>query len=437
MNKLSLPSRRLTRTLALVAGTLISQAALAAPAWITLSADALAVLQRMVPQTQVVGTAQTPVAVPLSARSPALQTRSETVHAVEIDDQWIEMLSLMVHRELARCGGFVHHESQAEALATLHRLSLADAQPSAVGPAPSYAIDNPKEVQALLPLMQGSHLLATVDGLAAFQNRRHTSSHGVAASDWLADKWRALVPVGRKGVRVTQISHSGYPQKSVMLEIVGSTRAFESVVLGGHLDSIASGTVEGARAPGADDNASGIAALTEIIRVMMAGNYVPSRTLRFIGYAAEEVGLRGSSDIAADFLTRSEQVMGVLQLDMTAFQGDSTDIWLYTDYTSSLQNTFLAQLVVKYLPIYSVGYSACGYACSDHASWHNRGFRASFPHEASNANYNRAIHTLNDTTATFGNSTTHMLKFAQLGLVYAVELGSLPRGVRGAAALGN
>jgi len=437
MKNLFLPGLRLTRTLALAATTLLAQAALAAPVWITLSADALAVLQRMVPQAEVLGTVQTQVAAPVSRRSADLVIRSETVHAVMIDDQWIEMLSLMVHRELARCGGFVHHESQAEALATLHRLSLAQAEPAAVGPAPSYAIDNAREIAPLLPLMQGSHLLATVEGLAAFQNRRHTSSHGVAASNWLATQWQALVPAHRRDVRVTQISHAGYPQKSVMLEIVGSTRAGESVVLGGHLDSISSGTVEGARAPGADDNASGIAALTEIIRVMMAGNYSPSRTLRFIGYAAEEVGLRGSADIAADFLTRSEQVVGVMQLDMTAFQGDSTDIWIYTDYTSSLQNTFVAQLVNKYLPLHTVAYSACGYACSDHASWHTRGFRASFPHEASNANYNRAIHTPGDTAATFGNSSAHMLKFAKLGLVYAVELGSLPRGLRGGAVLGN
>jgi leucyl aminopeptidase len=206
------------------------------------------------------------------------------------------------------------------------------------------------------------------------------------------------------------------------------------VVLGGHLDSIAPGTIEGSRAPGADDNASGIASLTEVIRVMMAGGYRPSRTLRFIAYAAEEVGLRGSGEIAADFLGRADKVVGVMQLDMTAFQGDSTDIWLYTDYTNAAQNAFLATLVSRYLPGYTVGYSACGYACSDHASWHTRGFRASFPHEASNANYNRAIHTVNDVTATFGNDPQHMLKFTKLALVYAVELGTLPRGSRGALA---
>jgi leucyl aminopeptidase len=31
---------------------------------------------------------------------------------------------------------------------------------------------------------------------------------------------------------------------------------------------------------------------------------------------------------------------------------------------------------------------------------------------------------VNDTTATFGNQANHALKFAQLGLAFAVELGS-------------
>jgi len=70
-----------------------------------------------------------------------------------------------------------------------------------------------------------------------------------------------------------------------------------------------------------------------------------------------------------------------------------------------------------------VGCSACGCACSDHVGWHNRGFRASFLHEASNVNCNRLIHTINDTTAPFGNTASHVLKFTPLSLAYAVYLG--------------
>jgi leucyl aminopeptidase len=109
---------------------------------------------------------------------------------------------------------------------------------------------------------------------------------------------------------------------------------------------------------------------------------------------------------------------------MTAFQGDSTDIWLYTDFTNAAQNQFLANLVTAYLPSYSVGYDACGYGCSDHASWHNKGFIASFPFEASDATYNFQLHTPNDTIATFGGTANHALKFTRLALAWLVELAS-------------
>ncbi|UGA40063.1 M20/M25/M40 family metallo-hydrolase [Chromobacterium haemolyticum] len=143
---------------------------------------------------------------------------------------------------------------------------------------------------------------------------------------------------------VEQFAHSAWPQKSVILTIKGKDNAAETLVLGGHLDStVGSGTGENSRAPGADDDASGIASLTEVIRVLLANNYQPRRTIKFMAYAAEEVGLRGSSDIANRYKQQKVNVVGALQLDMTNYQGSEDDIFLFTDYTNSAQNTFLAR----------------------------------------------------------------------------------------------
>jgi putative aminopeptidase FrvX len=51
-------------------------------------------------------------------------------------------------------------------------------------------------------------------------------------------------------------------------------------------------------APGADDDASGIAPLLEVLRIALASGWKPKRTVKFMGYAREEVGLRGSNAIA-------------------------------------------------------------------------------------------------------------------------------------------
>ena len=414
--------RRLLATAALLA-TFAAPAAMAGTTWITVGDKALSLLQKTAPEARVLSSARVPVTVPLQRGAPVLMRSTEGVHAVEVDEDALDGLSTALHTQLHKCSGFVQHASMAEALATLQLLQRPE-QPTAT---PSYAIDNVATVNALLPQLQASNILSTITQLSNFQNRRHRSTHGVAASNWLFNQWKTLGGT-RRGVKVTQITHASWPQKSVSFEIAGNGGSSEVIVIGAHLDSTVSGittaTLETARAPGADDDASGVATLTELIRVMMVNNYKPARTIRFVAYAAEEVGLLGSRDVVATANSQRAKVVGVMQLDMTAYAGGGKDLWIYTDYTNPAQNQFLANLAAAYLPELTVGYDVCGYGCSDHASWHNAGYVASFPFEAADSSYNFQLHTVNDTTATFGNQALHALKFAKLAMAYAVELGS-------------
>lgn len=411
----------LRRSLVALAAAGLCAAATAAPAYLTIGDAAHALLREIAPQAVTHAQRAVEVTVPERRGSRTLVRALDGVAVVEVDDAVLPALSQAVHERLRRCGGFVQHDSLAEALVVLHRLQGA-AVPDLL--APSYAIDDAAQVSTLLPQLQASHILATIQSLSDFQNRMYNSSHGVAASTWLFNTWKALA-AARPDVRVSQVRHTGWPQKSVSLLIPGSgPNAAETVVLGGHLDSIAPGSPETLRAPGADDDASGVASLTEVIRVLLAGNFRPSRSVEFIAYAAEEVGLRGSQQIAAKYKRQGKPVVGVLQLDMTAYQGDPTDLWIFTDYTNTAQNNFLASLAASYLPALTVGYDRCGYGCSDHASWTGKGFAASFPFEASFAHDNKAIHTANDTVTAFGNQAGHALKFSQLALAYVVELAS-------------
>ena len=401
--------------------------ALAAPAFITIGEQAFALLREVAPQAQVLASREVAVRLPQALGGRTLVAGQETVHAVAVDEDRLAELTLKIHAQLSRCGGFARHASAAEAQAVLQRVAATQTSAAlrlASAAAPSYAIDNQAVVNALLPQMQASNILATIEGLAAFQNRRYQSSHGVAASDWLFNAWKQFNPGNRRDLRTYQITHPNWPQKSVVFEMLGSGNSGEVIVIGGHLDSIASGDIETVRAPGADDDASGVASITEVIRVLIANNFRPQRTLRFVAYAAEEVGLLGSQELVALQAAQRTRVVGVLQLDMTAFQGDATDIWLVSDYTNAAQNQFVADLAAAYLPQLTVGYTYCGYACSDHASWTLGGYAASFPFEASTANFNHALHTANDVVATFGGQANHALKFSQLALAFAVELGS-------------
>ena len=355
----------------------------------------------------------TPDAVAIDSR----QLSAEKVHAIVVDDSKLATIAGAIHQRLGHCGGFIYHANEAEARAALE-------QPGFAAPARSYGITQREVVEPMLAGMQEKPIEAAILSLSAFTNRYYRSQSGVDAANWLLAAWRQLA-AGRADISVTQIVHQGYPQPSVSLSIAGSDLAEETVVVGAHLDSILGiGMSETARAPGADDDASGVASVTEALRALIASDYRPRRTIQVIAYAAEEAGLRGSQEIARGFRQAGRKVAGVLQLDMTNYKGADKDIYLITDYTDSQQNDFLAQLVGAYLPGLTVGYDKCGYGCSDHASWNAQGYPVSMPFESSMARDNPTIHTSRDTLANSGNQTAHALKFARLAAAYMVELSS-------------
>ncbi|MBB5203126.1 leucyl aminopeptidase [Inhella inkyongensis] len=409
---------------------LILCGALAGPAaqagekvWISVGDAALQILQRQGAVTE------TRSSVQAAAR---LKTGGERIHLVQVDEGQLTALSEAVHHELKRCGGYMFHSSQAEGLALLQRQAdsgLRQRLAVATATRPSYVIDQQTAVNPLLGQMQSSHIGQTIVDLSGFTNRYYQTTAGVQASDWLKQRWTTLA-AGRSDITVEQYTHAGWKQKSVIATIQGTDNAAEVVVLGGHLDStLSSGVSETSRAPGADDDASGVASVTEVLRVLAASGYKPRRTLKFMAYAAEEVGLRGSAEIAKAHATAGINVVGVMQLDMTNYKGSANDIYIYTDYTDSTQNGFVTNLITSYLPTLKVGTDRCGYGCSDHASWTAQGYVASFPFEATFSGSNPHIHTANDTFANSGNQAEHALKFAKLALAYAVELGSDGPGV--------
>ncbi|HSI58157.1 MAG TPA: M20/M25/M40 family metallo-hydrolase [Ideonella sp.] len=426
--------RHSTLVAALCAAALLaSTGASAAPrSWISVGEAAYQVLLKAKAPVANVEAVTMTVTVPAAAagkatgKAASLAERSSKVYLLQIDESALPALSRSVHEELHRCGGYVAHASQADGRKSLQRLqglTTAAAQARTAAAAPSYAIDNPETVNALLPLVQESHVLSTIQKLSDYQNRYYTTTHGVAASDDLARTWRQMA-AGRADVKVQQVTHS-WAQKSVVLTIKGTVAPKEIVVIGGHLDSTSGFFVrENTRAPGADDDASGIASLQEVMRVLLTSGYKPKRTIQFMAYAAEEVGLRGSAAIAADYASKGRKVVGALQLDMTNYQGSDSDITLITDYTNAAQNDFLGNLASTYLPTLSVVRGECGYACSDHASWTSNGYVSSFPFEAPLGEDNPFIHTKNDTLAQSGNMASHAVKFTRLALAYAVELGS-------------
>ncbi|MES2901920.1 MAG: M20/M25/M40 family metallo-hydrolase [Pseudomonadota bacterium] len=389
---------------------LLAPAAMAQGAWLSTGNAGWRILQ------------QEGKAVALRATSLAGQATPEPVYVIEVSPKDVGRLASLLHLKLRHCGGFMFHPSEAAARLVLSGPAAALPQRAK----PGYEITQQALVTPALARMEEGRLAATISRLSAFGNRFYSSPQGAEASNWIRQTWQELGKAHPE-VSVAQFAHAGYGQQSVIATILGSDKADEVVVLGAHMDSInILAPRSGGVAPGADDDASGIAGLTEVLRSLVASQYKPRRTIKLIAYAAEEVGLRGSQDIAREFRKANIDVVGVLQLDMTNYKGSDKDIYLITDYTDDNQNAFLRRLIAAYLPTLTVGADQCGYACSDHTAWHAQGYAASMPFESELGADNPHIHTKNDTYANTGNQAAHALKFTRLAAAFAVELGSAP-----------
>ncbi len=275
-------------------------------------------------------------------------------------------------------------------------------------------------VAALANEVVANNIKTGVEMLEAIETRYHNSDTGRGVAELLSQKYAELAN-GRSDVTISSYSHSRTSQDSLVVRIEGTEKPTEIVVLGSHIDSIASYS---SRSPGADDNASGTATNLEIFRILMANNIQPKRTIEIHGYAAEEIGLVGSKEIASDYRDNNINVIAMMQIDMNLYKDSGTEdkIWFVTNSTNSGFNGLLATLSGHYSGVAHGSASLSG-GTSDHASWNREGYAAAFPFENPRS-YNHNIHTSNDTIARSG-AFDQAAGFAKLGLGYLAHFGGL------------
>ena len=340
----------------------------------------------------------------------------EKATVLKMSEAEVQSFSGTIHHRLNRCGGFAGFQNLSDAKSSADDHDQSEFGAKAIFA--DYSINQQTLTTPMMDQVSENEIRQMILKLTGFGTRLYSSPQGLASSQYIRDHWTRITKL-RNDVKVELVQHRGYNQPSIVLTITGSENPEEIVILGGHADSI-SDTHE---APGADDNASGIASLTETLRVLIANNIKPKKTLQFMAYAAEEVGLWGSQDLARSYKKAGKNVIGVMQLDMTLFKGtEEKDILLTTDYTNKSLTEFLGRLIDEYVKV-PWGHTACGYSCSDHASWTSAGFPASYPQEANMNDSNSYIHTDMDTLETAGGNAHHAAKFAKLALAFMMELG--------------
>jgi len=119
-------------------------------------------------------------------------------------------------------------------------------------------------------------------------------------------------------VRIQSFESEGQTVQNIEVELPGTTVPQEIAVVGAHYDSVPDG-------PGANDNASGIAALLEIARLLSGKTH--ARTLRLVAFVNEEQPFSsgeqmGSRVYAERSRQRSEQIKAMISLETIGFYTD-------------------------------------------------------------------------------------------------------------------
>jgi Zn-dependent M28 family amino/carboxypeptidase len=151
------------------------------------------------------------------------------------------------------------------------------------------------------------------------------SFHAGALEEAAAYVEREFAAVGYSVTSQRWTDAAGQEFRNLEVTVPGRGKPTEVVVIGAHYDSNR-GT------PGADDNASGVAAVLELARLMRADSL--PRTIRFVAFANEELPFFGTADQGARHYVealkqRSEDVRSMLSIETIGYYSTGPKTQMY------------------------------------------------------------------------------------------------------------
>ncbi len=156
----------------------------------------------------------------------------------------------------------------------------------------------------------------------AFEGREAGSRGGKAALAYLRSELKALRELGPLPREQTQEFNRECQNLLVLLPGSDETLKHEVIVIGAHYDHVGYGKPTNSHGPfgqihnGADDNASGSAALMELIKAFLSLESPPPRSILFAFWDAEEAGLLGSKYWVGHPTIPLSQIRFALNIDM-------------------------------------------------------------------------------------------------------------------------
>ncbi len=181
--------------------------------------------------------------------------------------------------------------------------------------------------------------------------------------------------------------------KNVLAVQPGTEFPNQKYIICAHYDDMPSGTT----APGADDNASGTAAVIEAARIFSQHSF--AYTIVYALWDEEEQGLIGSDYYAAQAYAAGDSIRGVINLDMISYESNNDGVMNLHSRPTAGNSDEIRDMAIECNSIYGINLNIVvwspGETYSDHASFWSRNYGAILLIEDDN-DFHPYYHTVND-----------------------------------------
>jgi hypothetical protein len=237
---------------------------------------------------------------------------------------------------------------------------------------------------------------------------RHYSKQGnVKAAEYILERFQSF-----------GLTSSYQTITSTLVNVLGKKTGTrfpnQYVIICAHYDNMPSTTT----APGADDNATGTAAVIEAARSLKNVSF--PYTILFAAWDEEERGLYGSKAYADTARRKGDSIIAVLNFDMIGYDSNNNGALDINTNTAStpLANDF-NQCVLLYQPTLVPQITTSLNGGSDHQSFQQKNYMAILSIE-DNSDFTPYYHTVNDTYASLNKP--YFLKMVKAGVAALVTL---------------
>lgn len=262
-------------------------------------------------------------------------------------------------------------------------------------------------IAGMIEKMNETEIYNTTDTLQRIPTRRMNTPGNLMAADYIYSRLSRIPGL--------QVEYQGGDIKNIIATLPGDDRSSnETVIVGGHYDSTSS---EPARAPGATDDAGGVAIVLEQARIM--SRYRFNHNVAFAFWNGEEDGLKGSRSYAKYAAKNSLKIPLYVNFDSSCYDPKGRFI---LDIMYNEQSAWAQEMMTKYNALYGLNFNLTYnvHTCeSDYTYFWSHGYPAVMTHDEVHG----PAHTPSDTLDKV--SKEYALKNGQLGMIVLAQVAEV------------